>query len=478
MLSAYFFIAICQPVDIEAASLRNGEDNMETEIDEKVDKSEEIPLFRKLSYSLTDFGGNVLFVSISTYLLYFYTDTFGLAIGVAGTILLVTRLLDMVDAPIWGFLIDHTHTRWGQSRPYFLWLCAPFAIFTWLTFTTPGLTGTSKIVYAGITYVLSGILYTGISTPMTSILPNLTNDPEQRTVLNSYRMVGGNIGLLVANSVVLPMVQLLGQGNDRKGYSYTLLVLGIVSITAFLIAFWNLREVNVTNTKSISLKQSVKATKSNWPWVLIVITNLLYWIGTTVRSSGMIYYFQYNIHAKSLVPVAGGLSVVAVLGMILIPMFVKKTNKRTVFIASLILAAVANIGFQFVGSNRVAIVTLYCIGSIGTGMAASMPFLMLADAVDYGQWKNGIRASGFLTSIGSAFCVKAGSGIGGFIPSKIMQYFGYIPNHVQSQQSLFGINFSFVWLPAILFIAAAIPMFFYARFENNEAKVRADLANA
>jgi len=192
----------------------------------------------------------------------------------------------------------------------------------------------------------------------------------------------------------------------------------------------------------------------------------------------MIYYFQYNIHAKSLVPVAGGLSVVAVLGMILIPLFVKKTNKRTVFIASLFLAAISNIGFQFVGSNHVAIVTLYCIGSIGTGMAASMPFLMLADAVDYGQWKNGIRASGFLTSIGSAFCVKAGSGIGGFIPSKIMQYFGYIPNQVQSQQSLFGINFSFVWLPAILFIAAALPMFFYARFENNESKVRSDLANA
>jgi len=72
--------------------------------------------------------------------------------------------------------------------------------------------------------------------------------------------------------------------------------------------------------------------------------------------------------------------------------------------------------------------------------------------------------------------VKAGSGIGGFIPSKIMQYFGYIPNHTQSVRSLFGINFSFVWLPAILFLLATIPMFFYAKYENNEAKVRADLA--
>lgn len=437
---------------------------------------EEIPLFRKLSYSLTDFGGNVLFVSISTYLLYFYTDTFGLEIGVAGTILLVTRCLDMIDAPIWGFLIDHTHTRWGQSRPYFLWLCVPFAFFTWLTFTTPNLSDTSKVIYACLTYVISGILYTGISTPMTSILPNLTNDPDQRTVLNSYRMVGGNIGLLVANSVVLPLVYLLGQGNDRKGFSYTLLILGVVSIVSFLTAFWNLREANTVAVKSISLKQSVKATKSNWPWILIVVTNLFYWVGTTVRSSGMIYYFQYNVHAKSLIPVAGGLSAVAVIGMILIPLFVKKTNKRTVFIASLLVAAISNMLFQVVGSNEIAVITLYCLGSIGTGVAAAMPFLMLADAVDFGQWKNGIRASGFLTSIGSAFCVKAGSGIGGFIPAKIMQYFGYIPNHVQSQQSLLGINISFVWLPAILFIIAAIPMFFYAKYEKNESIVRTALA--
>ncbi|AVK61151.1 MFS transporter [Lactobacillus sp. CBA3605] len=452
---------------------------MKAEVDLEVNQTEEeIPLFRKLSYSLTDFGGNLLFVSISTYLLYFYTDVFGIGIGVAGTILLVTRCLDMIDAPVWGFLIDHTHTRWGQSRPYFLWLCVPFAIFTWLTFTTPSLTGTNKIIYAALTYVVSGILYTGISTPMTSILPNLTRDPEQRTKLNSYRMVGGNLGLLIANSIVLPLVQLLGQGNDRKGFSYTLLILGGFSILSFLLAFYNLREVNTVAVKSISLKQSVSATKSNWPWILIVITNLFYWIGTTVRSSGMIYYFQYNIQAKGLIPIAGGLSAVAVIGMILIPLFVKKTNKRTVFISALFVAAGANMLFQVVGRNQVAVVILYCIGSIGTGVAAAMPFLMLADAVDFGQWKNGIRASGFLTSIGSAFCVKAGSGIGGFIPSKVMQFFGYIPNHIQDQRSLLGINISFVWLPALLFIMAAIPMFFYAKYEKNEATIRADLKTA
>jgi len=164
--------------------------------------------------------------------------------------------------------------------------------------------------------------------------------------------------------------------------------------------------------------------------------------------------------------------------MILIPLFVKHTNKRTVFIVALLVAATANMLFQVVGSNEILVISLYCIGSIGTGVAAAMPFLMLADAVDFGQWKNGIRASGFLTSIGSAFCVKAGSGLGGFIPSKIMQSFGYAPNHIQTQQSLLGINLSFVWLPALLFVLAVIPMLFYGKYEKNEATVRAALAEA
>ena len=91
------------------------------------------------------------------------------------------------------------------------------------------------------------------------------------------------------------------------------------------------------------------------------------------------------------------------------------------------------------------------------------------------QWKTGIRASGFLTSIGSAFCIKAGSGIGGFLPAQIMGSFGYVANKTQTATSLFGIEFSFVWLPAILFIVACIPMVIYGKYENNENKIKQEL---
>lgn len=433
-----------------------------------------IPIYQRISYGATDCAGNLLYVVISTYLLYYFTDVFGLGVGIAGTLLLATRLVDAVDAPIWGFLVDHTHTKWGQSRPYFLWLCIPFAFFTWLTFTTPHLSGTLKVVYAAVTYICAGVCYTGIATPITAILPNLSSDSEERVVLNSYRMVGGNIGTLLTN-LVLPLVAILGAGNNRKGFSLTLAIFGIVAILMLLTAFRNLREKNVSELKSIPIKSSLKAVKGNWPWILLVTANLIYWIGSNVRSSAQIYYFEYNLHMKYLIPIVGSLSILTVVGMILIPFMVKISNKRTVMICALLAAALSNILLHFAGSNVTLVIIFYVLGSVGSGVACSMPFAMLSDAVDYGQWKTGIRASGFLTSIGSAFCIKAGSGIGGFLPAQIMGAFGYAANKTQTATSLFGIQFSFVWLPAILFIVACIPMIIYGKYENNESKIKQEL---
>lgn len=433
-----------------------------------------VPLYQRISYGVTDCAGNLLYVVISTYLLYFFTDVFGLSVGTAGILLLATRLVDSVDAPIWGFLIDNTHTKWGQSRPYFLWLCVPFAVFTWLTFTTPNISGTWKVAYAAITYICAGVCYTGISAPITSILPNLSEDSEERVVLNSFRMVGGNIGSLLTN-LTLPLVALLGVGNDQAGFSRTLAVFGVVAVIMFVTAFKNLREKHVTTQKSIPIKKSLGAVKGNWPWILLVSANLIYWIASNVRSASMIYYFEYNLNMKYLVSIVGSLSILTVVGMMLIPFMVKISNKRTVMIASLIVGAGANLMLHFAGTNVALVIIFYVLGSIGSGVACSMPFAMLSDAVDYGDFKTGIRASGFLTSIGSAFCIKAGSGIGAFIPSKIMGAFGYVANATQSSSSLFGIEFSFVFLPAILFLLAAVPMLFYGKYENQEEKIKKEL---
>jgi Na+/melibiose symporter-like transporter len=120
--------------------------------------------------------------------------------------------------------------------------------------------------------------------------------------------------------------------------------------------------------------------------------------------------------------------------------------------------------------------TGWALGFIASGAAMAMPFSVISDSVDYGEWKTGIRAAGLLTAIGAAFCLKAGAGLGGAIPMWILDGAGYVPKVAQSAASIRAIEFGVIWLPTICFAAATIPVLFYQRFERMEPQVQADLA--
>ena len=430
-----------------------------------------------LAYASTDTAGNLLYCTLTSFILYFYTDVFGISVGAAGTILLVARVIDSLDAPIWGLIIDHTHSKYGQSRPWFLWLAAPFAIFLTLSFLSPDLSTSQKGIYALVTYLITGIIYTGISTPITSILPNLSNDSDERVKLNSYRMVGGNIGYFVTASFTLPLVAFFGDGNDQKGFAITAAVYSVIGLLMFIFAFAKTQEVNSgpQEVQSIPIKDSFKAMRGNWPWVIIVLANVMYWLGNTVRTSTVIYYAQYNLGHLNYASLLNGLVLFHVVGNILIPFMVRKFSKGQTLIIGFSIASLGQILMGFVGSNFGLIAAAWIFTSIGTVIAVSMPFAMLSDTVDYGEWKNGIRSAGFLTAIGSAFCIKMGSGLGGFLPSKIMAAAGYVAHKQQTASALAGIKFSFIWLPAICFMIGAAIMLTYSKFEKKETQIKKDL---
>ncbi len=139
------------------------------------------------------------------------------------------------------------------------------------------------------------------------------------------------------------------------------------------------------------------------------------------------------------------------------------------------MAALGQIIIGFAGSNITLIVIGWTLASLGTGIAVTLPFAMLSDTVDYGEWKSGIRASGFLTAVGISFCIKLGAGLGSFIPSLILDSAGYVANATQTPQALAAIKFCFTWLPAIFFAIGAIIMLKYVKYEKNEGKIRQEL---
>lgn len=448
---------------------------MKSHIGEAIKSNKSVPFHRMLAYASTDTAGNLLYTTVTTFILYYYTDVFGLTVAAAGTILLAARILDAFDAPVWGFIIDHTHTKWGQSRPYFLWMAFPFAIFFILMFWSPNLSHTAKFWWAMVTYLLFGISYTGVGTPISSILPNLSNNSEERIKLNSTRMIGGNIGFFITATFTLTFVAFFGRGNDVSGWRTTAIVLAIIGFALLMFAFTDTREINTQSQKSLPIMSSIKAAKSNWPWFILVIVFIFYWLGNASRTSVLVYYTQYNLGHKEFASILNALVMFQIIGMLLIPFLVKKFKKTHVLIFGMCLAAIGQLLISMTGSSLIALGAAWSLASIGTGISVSMPFAMLSDTVDYGEWKNGIRASGFLTAIGSSFAIKIGSGLGGWAPSMILNHAGYKAGVTQTAASLSAIKFSFSYLPAIFFVIGALIMVLYLKYEKKETTIKADL---
>lgn len=432
----------------------------------------------RLSYAASDVAGQLVFAFVSFYLLYFYTDVFGIPAATAGTILLVARLIDALDAPVWGIIFDRTRSRWGKIRPWFLWLCGPFALFGVLTFLTPDLGTTAKILYAAVTYIVCSVLYTGINTPVTSILSALTPDPRERVVLTCFRMFGSKLGVLIVNLTALKMVAWLGDGDDRRGFMLAMPFYAVGCVILYLVAFRNLKEVVPVETKPVPIRATFGALRGNWPWYIIFASSLFFWIAFIARVSTAPYFFEHVMGRKDLIPLANALDFVSLATVFLLPWFCRMSSKRTVWALGLAgmvvgqLVLVLGLGDQ---PSLAVVMSGWTIGFLASGVAMAMPFSLLSDSVDYGEWKTGIRAAGLLTAIGAAFCLKAGSGLGGAIPAWVIDAAGYVPNTVQSAEALKGIVLAFVWLPAVFFGLAVIPVLFYGKYEALEETIREEL---
>lgn len=139
----------------------------------------------KLGYSLGDTASHFVWDMVGFWILIFYTDTFGISAAAAGTIMLIARVWDMINDPLMGIISDRTHTRWGKFRPYILYTAVPYAILAVLTFTTPDLSYTGKIIWAAVTYFLLMTAYTAINLPYSSLMAVMTSDSNERAGINT-----------------------------------------------------------------------------------------------------------------------------------------------------------------------------------------------------------------------------------------------------------------------------------------------------
>ena len=221
---------------------------------------------QRFGYGLGDFACNLIWQVISLYLLYFYTDVMKLDAASIATMFVVCRIIDGITDVLVGYAIDKTHSRWGKSRPWFLFGAIPFALSAFLAFTVPDISPEGKLAYAYATYIFLSFMYTVVNIPLASILPAMTDDMNERTVLATWRKFLAFLGATIVSATALSMVHYIGKGDEVLGFRVVMGVFGVIGTLCFFLTFALVRENNLQDSeKSVSLKEAVGSLAVNTP---------------------------------------------------------------------------------------------------------------------------------------------------------------------------------------------------------------------
>ncbi len=441
-------------------------------------KATKVKTIEKSMYALSGLGISIFFGMPMIYLVIYYTDVFGISPAVVATLFLVSRIWDAINDPIMGTIVDKTKTRWGKCRPYMIFgpillMVAFVAVFSGPT----DLGNTGKIIYASITYIFFGMMYTMVDIPANALISSMTQDSKERTSITTLRRILCNVGILIGAAGVIPLVGILGKGDQAKGYMLTTIILGAIGTVSIVLSGLTAKErVAPTKNESYAFKDMIRVLKLNTPLLIISSVFMVNQIATTIKSAATAYYFSYNIGKPELIAVASGIALIAtIIGTMFIPLLVKLFGKKKTIIYALVGIALSSLALFFISYENVTLIIIqFVVNSFVSGFGLALPFIMVIDTVEYGEWKTGIRSEGLVFST-LTFGTKVGTAIGGAALGLILSFTGYIPNAVQTQEALNGILVCIAGIPIVVAIIGIVLMKFYELDEKLYDKIVADL---
>jgi len=440
--------------------------------------SQKLSIKEKIGYGLGDTASNFYWQMFMSFILFFYTDVFGISAAVAGTMLLVTRIWDTGIDPIMGVIADRTNTKWGKFRPYLLWMALPIGIIGVITFTTPNLSMNGKIIYAYVTSTLMMAAYTAINTPYSALMGVLTPNSLERTSVSSYRFVLAFVAIFIVQGTTLPLVYYFGKGDQATGFQWTMIVFSIVAVVLFVITFLNTRErVHPPKDQKTSIKNDLGDLFHNKPWIVLFFIGIFALSYNSIRSGSIIYYFKYyvgNEFLTSAFMVSG--TIAAIAGVMITKFLSRLLGKRTLYMLLWLIVGILTILFYFIPKENIILVfSSHILISFILGPTAPLIWAMYADTADYSEWKSGRRATGLVFSA-ATFAQKLGWAIGGAFTGWLLAYFGFIANVVQTDSAQDGIRLMMSIIPAIAGLLAAAAGWFYKLDEQMMEKIEQDLS--
>lgn len=431
----------------------------------------------KFFYGGGDFAINIMWQLTVFYLLFFYTDIFGLSPANAGLVFFIAKIWDAITDPIMGYIADNTSTRWGKFRPYILFGSVPALIMIILCFTSPDLSQSGKFYWALFTYITFTTLYTVIAIPVGSLIPAMTQDRDERTSLASFRFLGASSGSIAVAVLTLPLVGLFS--SPQYGFPIVIACLAFFGAVFAFLCFYNTKEIySKPYEKNIGFKEIIKMIFTNFPLHFVILALLTTWVANNTKQLTTIYFVKYNLNLEAYFsPILLGVILQIMFGAYLTNLIKHRFEKKSLFMIGTFLYVITDLIVYFITGYEnfwlLAFVTSF--GFIGFGMAGVMAWSMIADTVEYGEWKSGFRAEGLLNAA-HVFVFKLSVGVSAWLAGFVLETTNYVANApIQNQETLEGLTIMGFIFPAIAGSIAIIITYFNKYDSTFYEKIFTDL---
>lgn len=425
-----------------------------------------LSLGTKLSYAVGNVGLQMLVAAMSFLLMIFYTDVALVPPAVAGAALLVGKVWDTVNDPLFGWLTDRTRSRHGRHRVYLIYGAVPLALAAaavWMV--PPGLSPVAAFLWIAITYTVFDTLMTLVQLPYSAMSANMTTNYDERTSLTAFSSMGALLGFF-AGSVLMPVL-VRAAPDARSGYALAGACFGIAAGTAVAVVAWRVREpaVGLTQTPSApgpawdSLRGTLRAMLRNHPFLMLLGATTLVRMGLTLVQASLAYFVIYQLQGDKgdLPRLMGTLLGVVGLSLFVWKRVVDRWEKNRAYILGLALSSAGLLALYWVqpGDQRMVTAILVVIG-IGMGAHWIVPFAMMPDTIDHGHAQAGERQTGMYYGL-YGLMDKLARTLATVMVAAMLDLTGYVPNVAQSSAALKGITFMTGVMPALC-LALAIPL--------------------
>jgi len=433
----------------------------------------------KWLYGAGDFGFSLTSTIIGAYFAIFLTDVVGISPAIAAASIFIGRTWDYINDPLIGHISDRTRTRWGRRRPFLLFGALPFALVYVMLWWQPPFQGNLALaIYYAAAYVLFDTAATFVYMPYFALTPELTADYDERTSLTTTRMFFSIVGSLVAFTIPLMIVEGFRPENAPRvlimGLSF-----GIASALPLLLVFFGTRErPEFMQQEQPGLRQSIRAAWGNKPFVFGLVIFLFTWVSVDILQAILLFFIKYVVRRETQSDlIMATIFVVALFALPLWEWVSRRMNKRYAYIAGIAFWAIVQLVLVTLNpASPLNLLLFLCVlAGIGVSAAHVLPWSIVPDAIEWGEWHTGERHEGMFYSL-ITLAQKVASSIAIPLALLVLDFTGYVPNSAaQPASAVNGIRLVAGPIPAVLLCLGILFAILYPLGRENYSQMTKEL---